>query len=132
MNKVSGGGAAVGSGLLPTLLPVSLLAKTATFHACLQGIRGTGQGFDAASVGRLGTFSFIPQHNPPEHKKRDVALKVRSGVQGAFSWSCGVRLKIQANLQPTSTRHRRRRSVRASSRCSRLAPSGWAAPLSQA
>ncbi|GBF89129.1 hypothetical protein Rsub_01846 [Raphidocelis subcapitata] len=44
-----------------------------------KGIVGTGQGFDAASVGRLGQFSFIPQHNPPEHAKRDAALKAAEG-----------------------------------------------------
>jgi hypothetical protein len=43
-----------------------------------QGVSGTGQGFDAASVGRLGQYSFIPTHNPPEYKKRDAVLKVGS------------------------------------------------------
>jgi hypothetical protein len=42
-----------------------------------KGIGGSGQGFDAASVGRLGSYSFIPQHNPPSHKKRDAILQVR-------------------------------------------------------
>ncbi|KIY97197.1 DNA damage response protein WSS1 [Monoraphidium neglectum] len=43
-----------------------------------KGVSGTGQGFDAASVGRLGQYSFIPTHNPPEYKKRDAVLKVGS------------------------------------------------------
>ena len=59
-----------------------------------QGIVGTGQGFDAASVGRLGQFSFIPQHNPPEHRKRDVALQVGGRLAGGQgkAWECCVRI----------------------------------------
>lgn len=42
-----------------------------------RGFTGTGQGFDAPAAGRLGAFSFIPMHNPPEHKMADVIRKVR-------------------------------------------------------
>ena len=42
-----------------------------------KGIRGSGQGFDAASVGRLGSHSYIPQHNPSAGRLRDVMLQVR-------------------------------------------------------
>ncbi len=42
-----------------------------------RGIKGSGQGFDAKSVGRLGAHGFIPTHNVPEHKRRDAMLKVR-------------------------------------------------------
>ena len=41
-----------------------------------KGIKGSGQGFDAASKGRLGSHSFIPQHNPPQGRLRDVMLQV--------------------------------------------------------
>jgi hypothetical protein len=44
-----------------------------------KGQGGSGAGFDAASVGRLGAHSFIPQHNPPEHMLRAVAAKVGQG-----------------------------------------------------
>ncbi|KAF6266695.1 WLM domain-containing protein [Scenedesmus sp. NREL 46B-D3] len=40
-----------------------------------KGISGTGQGFDAPSVGRLGSHGFIPTHNPPEHKMADAMRK---------------------------------------------------------
>jgi hypothetical protein len=50
-----------------------------------KGISGTGQGFDAASVGRLGSYSFIPQHNPADHKMKDYVRKV-----GHLTWCiCG-------------------------------------------
>ena len=42
-----------------------------------RGIKGSGQGFDAKSAGRLGAHGFIPTHNVPEHKRRDAMLKVR-------------------------------------------------------
>eukprot|EP00878_Enallax_costatus_P043316 GHUV01051234.1.p1 GENE.GHUV01051234.1~~GHUV01051234.1.p1 ORF type:complete len:153 (-),score=31.36 GHUV01051234.1:82-540(-) len=42
-----------------------------------RGVTGTGQGFDAASVGRLGSYSYIPTHNPPQHKIADAVRKVR-------------------------------------------------------
>lgn len=41
-----------------------------------KGISGSGQGFDAASKGRLGSHSFIPTHNPPETQLKNVMLKV--------------------------------------------------------
>ena len=41
-----------------------------------KGISGSGQGFDAASRGRLGSHSFIPTHNPPETQLKNVMLKV--------------------------------------------------------
>ena len=41
-----------------------------------KGIKGSGQGFDAASAGRLGSHSFIVQHNPSEGRLRDVMLQV--------------------------------------------------------
>jgi hypothetical protein len=47
------------------------------------GISGTGQGFDAPSAGRLGGFSFIPHHNPPESSLRAAAAKVGAAVQRA-------------------------------------------------
>jgi hypothetical protein len=40
-----------------------------------RGISGTGAGFDASSLGRLGSHAFIPIHNPSESKIRDVALQ---------------------------------------------------------
>ncbi len=43
-----------------------------------RGIKGSGQGFDAKSLGRLGAHSFIPTHNVPEHQRRDAMLKVRT------------------------------------------------------
>ena len=42
-----------------------------------KGIKGSGQGFDAASTGRLGSHGFIAAHNPPQARLRDVALQVR-------------------------------------------------------
>ena len=41
-----------------------------------KGIKGSGQGFDAASAGRLGSHSFIAQHNPSEGRLRDAMLQV--------------------------------------------------------
>ena len=41
-----------------------------------KGISGSGTGFDAASVGRLGGKGPVPIHNPPSHRLRDVAAKV--------------------------------------------------------
>ena len=34
-----------------------------------------GSGFDAQSTGRLGSYSFIAQHNPAPSRLRDVALQ---------------------------------------------------------
>lgn len=45
-----------------------------------RGVSGSGAGFDAASAGRLGSHAFIPTHNPPAHRLRQVALKVRRGA----------------------------------------------------
>ena len=42
-----------------------------------RGIKGSGQGFDAKSAGRLGAHGFIPTHNVPEHQRRAAMLKVR-------------------------------------------------------
>ena len=42
-----------------------------------KGIRGSGQGFDAASAGRLGSHGFIATHNPPVSRMRSIALQVR-------------------------------------------------------
>lgn len=41
-----------------------------------RGVTGTGQGFDAPSAGRLGAYSFIPTHNPPQDKMADAIRKV--------------------------------------------------------
>ena len=41
-----------------------------------RGISGSGSGFEGPSAGRLGSHGFIPMHNPPEHKAREIALKV--------------------------------------------------------
>lgn len=41
-----------------------------------KGIKGSGQGFDAGSTGRLGSHGFIAAHNPPEALLRSVALQV--------------------------------------------------------
>ncbi|KAG2424072.1 hypothetical protein HYH02_015228 [Chlamydomonas schloesseri] len=40
-----------------------------------KGVGGTGVGFDGPSCGRLGSHSFIPQHNPHPASLRDVALR---------------------------------------------------------
>ena len=42
-----------------------------------KGIKGSGQGFDAASAGRLGSHGFIALHNSPEGRLRAVALQVK-------------------------------------------------------
>lgn len=41
-----------------------------------KGIVGSGTGFDAASVGRLGGRGPVPIHNPPTHQMKSAALKV--------------------------------------------------------
>eukprot|EP00891_Asterochloris_glomerata_P008606 jgi/Astpho2/8606/gw1.00126.49.1_t len=43
-----------------------------------KGIAGTGVGFDAPSVGKLGGRGPIAVHNPGLHQLRDVMLKVGS------------------------------------------------------
>ena len=43
-----------------------------------RGIKGSGQGFDAKSMGRIGAYGFIPTHNMPEHQRRDAMLKVQA------------------------------------------------------
>jgi hypothetical protein len=48
-----------------------------------RGVRGSGQGFDAKSMGRLGAHGFIPTHNVPEHQRRDAMLKVCAPNQPA-------------------------------------------------
>jgi HAMP domain-containing protein len=47
------------------------------------GISGSGQGFDAPSVGRLGSYGWLPTHNPPAHKMTDAMRKV-----GVAAWPC--------------------------------------------
>ena len=41
-----------------------------------KGIAGSGAGFDAPSVGRLGGRGPVPIHNPPSHQLKSLALKV--------------------------------------------------------
>ncbi len=41
-----------------------------------KGIAGSGAGFDAPSVGRLGGRGPVPIHNPPPHQLKSLALKV--------------------------------------------------------
>ncbi len=41
-----------------------------------KGIAGSGAGFDAPSVGRLGGRGPVPTHNPPSHQLKSLALKV--------------------------------------------------------
>eukprot|EP00200_Dunaliella_tertiolecta_P012333 CAMPEP_0202389862 /NCGR_PEP_ID=MMETSP1127-20130417/85378_1 /ASSEMBLY_ACC=CAM_ASM_000462 /TAXON_ID=3047 /ORGANISM="Dunaliella tertiolecta, Strain CCMP1320" /LENGTH=370 /DNA_ID=CAMNT_0048991785 /DNA_START=94 /DNA_END=1203 /DNA_ORIENTATION=- len=41
----------------------------------VKGIGGTGQGFDGPSAGRLGSYGFIPQHNPPPEQLRSAVAK---------------------------------------------------------
>ena len=41
-----------------------------------KGISGSGVGFDAASMGRLGGRGPVPIHNPPSHQLKSLALKV--------------------------------------------------------
>ena len=41
-----------------------------------KGISGSGAGFDAKSMGRLGGRGPVPLHNPDPRKLRDVAVKV--------------------------------------------------------
>lgn len=43
-----------------------------------RGISGTGAGFDANSVGRLGGRGPVAVHNPDPRNLRQVALKVPS------------------------------------------------------
>ena len=43
-----------------------------------KGISGSGAGFDAPSLGRLGGRGPVPIHNPPSHKLKSLALKVSS------------------------------------------------------
>ncbi|DBA90648.1 TPA: hypothetical protein ACH3X1_003871 [Trebouxia sp. C0004] len=40
-----------------------------------KGIAGSGAGFDAPSVGRLGGRGPVPIHNPPSHQLKSLALK---------------------------------------------------------
>ena len=41
-----------------------------------KGIAGSGAGFDAPSVGKLGGRGPVPIHNPPSHQLKSLALKV--------------------------------------------------------
>ena len=41
-----------------------------------KGIVGSGAGFDAPSVGRLGVRGPVPTHNPPAHQMKSAGLKV--------------------------------------------------------
>lgn len=41
-----------------------------------KGITGSGAGFDAPSMGRLGGRGPVPSHNPPAHQLKNAALKV--------------------------------------------------------
>ena len=41
-----------------------------------KGITGSGSGFDAPSMGRLGGHGPVPIHNPPAHQLKNAALKV--------------------------------------------------------
>lgn len=43
-----------------------------------KGITGSGAGFDAPSMGRLGGRGPVPTHNPPAHQLKSAALKVPS------------------------------------------------------
>lgn len=52
-----------------------------------KGISGSGVGFDAPSVGRLGGRGPVPVHNPDPRKLRDVAVKVLYGIP-LLSLSC--------------------------------------------
>ena len=45
-----------------------------------RGISGSGAGFEGPSAGRLGSHGFVPVHNPPERRAREVALRVRGGL----------------------------------------------------
>ena len=64
------------------------------YSLCLQecqefvskGIAGTGVGFDAPSVGKLGGRGPVAIHNPGSDQLRDVMLKVSSAVH-LFVWS---------------------------------------------
>lgn len=41
-----------------------------------KGISGSGAGFDAPSMGRLGGRGPVPTHNPPARQLKSIALKV--------------------------------------------------------
>lgn len=56
--------------------------KAACSDLLARGISGTGQGFDAPSVGRLGSHGFIPQHNPEPGRMRDAVLRVGGAAHG--------------------------------------------------
>jgi len=54
----------------------------------LQGMGGTGQGFDAPSAGRLGAHSFIPMHNPQNMRGAVAKVLLRSAL------GVGVSVKV--------------------------------------
>lgn len=49
-----------------------------------QGVSGTGVGFDAPSVGRLGSHGSFPTHNPAPSALRSHMVKVRFGAKPAL------------------------------------------------
>lgn len=49
-----------------------------------RGVRGSGVGFDANSMGRLGGRGPVAVHNPDPRKLRDVAVKVMLGAATAL------------------------------------------------
>ncbi|KAK9861861.1 hypothetical protein WJX84_005300 [Apatococcus fuscideae] len=71
-----------------------------------KGISGTGQGFDAASKGRLGSHAFIPTHNPPETQLKNVMLKAaearakQQAVMSAGPRRLGGSMRLPQNLSP--------------------------------
>ncbi|KAK9864079.1 hypothetical protein WJX84_003247 [Apatococcus fuscideae] len=71
-----------------------------------KGISGSGQGFDAASKGRLGSHSFIPTHNPPETQLKNVMLKAaesrakQQAIMSAGPRRLGGSMRLPPNLTP--------------------------------
>ena len=66
--------------------PQSLLCAQEAEDLMDRGIKGSGQGFDAKSMGRIGAHGFIPTHNVPQHQRRDAMLKVRVTRRLALQW----------------------------------------------
>lgn len=56
-----------------------------------RGVSGTGAGFDAKSMGRLGGRGPVPIHNPDPRKLREVAVQVRAAPSAPYCPSQNVK-----------------------------------------
>eukprot|EP00983_Pelagomonas_calceolata_P117945 1160457-Pelagomonas_calceolata.AAC.3 len=66
-----------------------------------QGIGGTGQGFDGPSAGRLGSYGFIPQHNPPPEQLRSAVAKVWTSCSAPM---LSIRRTLKGQMRTLLTR----------------------------